>query len=44
MDKKVVLKLEQIISEAKYFELKEQGVEFKAGMGGEVVKELLRKS
>ncbi len=33
----------RVLSEQQYFELKEQGVEFEAGMGGEVVKEMLRK-
>jgi DNA-directed RNA polymerase subunit beta' len=37
------LKVGQVISEQQYFELKEQGIEFEAGMGGEVVKDLLRK-
>ena len=38
------LKVGQVITEQQYFELKEQGVEFEAGMGGEVVKDLLKKS
>ena len=37
------LEVGRVISEQQYFELKEQGVDFKAGMGGEVVKEILRK-
>ncbi len=37
------LKVGQIVSEQQYNDLKEQGVDFEAGMGGEVVKELLRK-
>ena len=37
------LKVGQVISEQQYGELKEQGVEFEAGMGGEVVKKLLKK-
>jgi len=37
------LKVGQVITEQQYFELKEQGIEFDAGMGGEVVKDLLRK-
>ncbi|MBF0359673.1 MAG: DNA-directed RNA polymerase subunit beta' [Oligoflexia bacterium] len=37
------LQVGQVITEQQYFELKEAGVEFDAGMGGEVVKELLRK-
>jgi DNA-directed RNA polymerase subunit beta' len=37
------LKIGQVITEQQYFELKEQGIEFEAGMGGEVVKDLLRK-
>ena len=37
------LKIGQVISEQQYVELKEQGVEFEAGMGGEVIKKLLKK-
>ena len=37
------LKVGRVISEQQYSELKEQGVEFEAGMGGEVIKSLLRK-
>ena len=37
------LKVGQIISEQQHEELKEQGVEFEAGMGGEVIKKLLKK-
>ena len=37
------LKIGQIVTEQQYDELKEQGVEFEAGMGGEVIKDLLRK-
>ena len=33
----------RVISEQQYGELKEQGIEFEAGMGGEVVKDMLRK-
>lgn len=33
----------KVIAEQTYFELKEKGVEFEAGMGGECIKELLRK-
>ena len=37
------LKVGQVITEQQYWELKEQGIEFEAGMGGEVVKDMLRK-
>ena len=37
------LKIGQVISEQQYFELKEKGIEFEAGMGGEVVKDLLKR-
>ena len=37
------LKIGQVISEQQYGELKDQGVEFEAGMGGEVIKKLLKK-
>lgn len=37
------LKMGQVVTEQQFFELKEQGVDFEAGMGGEVVKDLLRK-
>jgi DNA-directed RNA polymerase subunit beta' len=37
------LEVGRVISEQQYLELKEQGVEFDAGMGGDVIKELLRK-
>ena len=37
------LQIGQVINEQQYFELKEQNVDFEAGMGGEVVKDLLRK-
>lgn len=37
------LEVGRVITEQQYNELKEQGVEFEAGMGGEVVKDLLRK-
>ncbi len=37
------LKIGQVITEQQYFDLKEQAIEFEAGMGGEVVKDLLRK-
>ncbi len=37
------LKIGQVISEQQYFDLKEQGIEFEAGMGGDTIKELLRK-
>ena len=36
------LEVGRVISEQQYFDLKEQGVEFEAGMGGEVVKKLLQ--
>ena len=42
-DVKGGLKVGQVLSEQQYFELKEQGIEFKAGMGGEIVKLLLKK-
>ncbi|MCP4913638.1 MAG: DNA-directed RNA polymerase subunit beta' [Oligoflexia bacterium] len=37
------LKVGQVITEQQYFELKEQGIEFSAGMGGEVVREMLKR-
>ena len=37
------LKVGQVITEQQYSELKEQGVEFEAGMGGEVIKKLLKR-
>ena len=37
------LKVGQVISEQQFGELKEQGVEFEAGMGGEVIKKLLKR-
>jgi DNA-directed RNA polymerase subunit beta' len=37
------LEVGQVITESTYHELKQAGIDFKAGMGGEVVKELLRK-
>ena len=37
------LKINQIISEQQYNDLKEQGIEFQANIGGEAVKSLLRK-
>jgi DNA-directed RNA polymerase subunit beta' len=37
------LNLGTILTETKYHELKEAGVDFKAGMGGEIVKDLLSK-
>ena len=37
------LKVGQVITEQQYYELKEQNIEFEAGMGGEVVKSLLKK-
>ena len=37
------LEIGRVISEQQYQELKEQGVEFEAGMGGQTIKELLRK-
>ncbi len=37
------LEVGRVISEQQFFDLKEQGVEFEAGMGGEVVKTLLQK-
>lgn len=33
----------RVITEQQYSDLKEQGVEFEAGMGGEVIKEMLRR-
>ncbi len=33
----------QIISESQYHELKESGVQFEAGMGGEIIKSMLKK-
>lgn len=37
------LDIGRVISEQQYQELKEQGVNFEAGMGGETIKEILRK-
>ncbi|MDD0854907.1 DNA-directed RNA polymerase subunit beta' [Halobacteriovorax sp. GB3] len=37
------LEVGRVISEQQYYELKSQGIEFEAGMGGETVKEMLRK-
>ncbi len=37
------LEIGRVISEQQYNELKEQGIEFEAGMGGSTIKELLRK-
>ncbi len=37
------LEVGKVISEQVYFELKEKGIEFEAGMGGEVIRDLLRK-
>jgi DNA-directed RNA polymerase subunit beta' len=37
------LEVGRVISEQQYQELKEQGIEFEAGMGGQTIKELLRK-
>ncbi len=37
------LEVGRVITEQQYQELKEQGVEFEAGMGGQTIKELLRK-
>ena len=37
------LQIGQVITEQQYLELKEQGVEFEAGMGGDTIKDLLRK-
>ncbi|TNF25003.1 MAG: DNA-directed RNA polymerase subunit beta' [Deltaproteobacteria bacterium] len=37
------LEVGRVITEQQYFDLKEQGIEFEAGMGGEVVKEMLRR-
>lgn len=37
------LDIGRVITEQQYAELKEQGVDFEAGMGGEIVKDLLRK-
>ncbi|PIK14188.1 DNA-directed RNA polymerase subunit beta' [Halobacteriovorax sp. JY17] len=37
------LEIGRVITEQQYFELKEQGIEFEAGMGGEIVKDMLRK-
>ncbi len=37
------LEVGRVISEQQFYDLKEQGVEFEAGMGGEVVKTLLQK-
>jgi len=37
------LEVGKVISEQQYQELKEQGIEFEAGMGGQTIKELLKK-
>ncbi|MGB0452309.1 MAG: DNA-directed RNA polymerase subunit beta' [Bacteriovoracaceae bacterium] len=37
------LEVGRVITEQQYQELKEQGVDFEAGMGGEIVKDMLRK-
>jgi DNA-directed RNA polymerase subunit beta' len=37
------LNVGRVITEQQFHELKEQGIEFEAGMGGEIVKEMLRK-
>ena len=37
------LKIGQVLSEQQYFDLKDQGIEFHAEMGGETVKSLLKK-
>ena len=37
------LEVGRVISEQQYAELKEQGIEFEAGMGGQTIKELLKK-
>ena len=37
------LEVGRVISEQQYAELKEQGVQFEAGMGGEVVREMLKR-
>jgi DNA-directed RNA polymerase subunit beta' len=37
------LKIGEVISEQQFYELKESGIDFEAGMGGDVIKELLRK-
>ncbi len=37
------LEVGRVISEQQYSELKEQGIEFEAGMGGSTIKDLLRK-
>ncbi|ATH09319.1 DNA-directed RNA polymerase subunit beta' [Halobacteriovorax marinus] len=37
------LEVGRVITEQQYYELKEQGIEFEAGMGGEIVKDMLRK-
>ena len=37
------LEVGRVISEQQYQELKEQGIEFEAGMGGQTIKELLKK-
>jgi DNA-directed RNA polymerase subunit beta' len=37
------LSVGQVITEQQYFDLKEQGIEFEAGMGGEIVKDLLKR-
>ena len=37
------LEVGRVISEQQYAELKEQGIEFEAGMGGSTIKDLLRK-
>ena len=37
------LQIGQVITEQQFFDLKEQGIEFEAGMGGETVKRMLEK-
>ena len=37
------LQVGQVLTEQQYYELKEQGVEFDAGMGGEIVKSMLKR-
>ncbi|MBI2521310.1 MAG: DNA-directed RNA polymerase subunit beta' [Bdellovibrio sp.] len=42
-DAEAGLEVGRVISEQQYFELKEAGVDFEAGMGGTTIKELLKK-
>ncbi|OUR94028.1 DNA-directed RNA polymerase subunit beta' [Halobacteriovorax marinus] len=37
------LDIGRVITESQYYELKEQSIDFEAGMGGEIVKDMLRK-